>query len=369
MTSPRLDLGRRQFFAGAAGLAAPVASKTAARPEPGLNTVAMAGNRFFGAAIAEFILAGDRPYMDRVRAECGVVVSETAFKWAELRPKPDEWHWAGADALINFASRRAIQVRGHTMLWHEDNPKWLLDTLTRDNAENLLTSHIQALTSHCRDHVIHWDVVNEVLAPEDDKPFGMRDTLWFRALGPELLAVAFHTCAAADPAPLRCINDYGLDYTWPEHERKRQAMLALLARMKAQGVPVQALGIQAHLEAGVNDLDQGVLARFCNDVAALGLKIVITELDVRDNRIDGDVAARDAAVASHARAYLDAVLSCPAVMGVLTWGLSDRRTWLNDDLPRADKQPQRALPLDAELQRKPLWTAIAQAFAAAPARA
>ncbi len=134
-------------------------------------------------------------------------------------------------------------------------------------------------------------------------------------------------------------------------------------------MPVQALGIQAHLEAGVNDLDQARLAKFCNDVASLGLKIVITELDVRDNRIAGDAAARDAAVASHARAYLDAVLSCPATMGVLTWGLSDRRTWLNDVLPRDDKQPQRPLPLDAAFARKPLWTAIADAFATAPARA
>ena len=181
--------------------------------------------------------------------------------------------------------------------------------------------------------------------------------------------IAFHACAESDPQPLRCINDYGIDYTWPEHEQKRQDMLALLSRMKAQNVPVEALGIQAHLEAGVNDLDQGVLAKFCSDVASLGLKIVITELDVRDNRVGGDVAVRDAAVASHARAYLDAMLSCPAVMGVLTWGLSDRRTWLDDTLPRSDKLPQRPLPLDADLQRKPFWDAIAAAFASAPARA
>ena len=119
----------------------------------------------------------------------------------------------------------------------------------------------------------------------------------------------------------------------------------------------------------MNDLDQARLAKFCADVAGLGLKIIITEFDVRDNRIAGDAAARDAAVASHGRAYLDAVLSCPAVMGVLSWGLSDRRTWLNDSLPRDDKQAQRPLPLDAELRRKPLWNAVAQAFAAAPARA
>ena len=360
-------LGRRAVLTGTAGGLVAAAAPPAL--SPGLNQLAMQANRFFGAAIDDRVLAEDRAYMASVRAECGMVTGETAFKWGELRPKPDVWDWQAADALIAFASRRAIQVRGHTMLWHEHNPDWLQAEITPGNAERLLASHIQAVAAHCRDRVVQWDVVNEVLDPEQGRPFGLRDTIWSKALGPNLLDVAFHACAAADPLPLRCVNEFGFDYTWPEHERKRAAMLALLSRMVARGVPVQALGLQAHLEAGVGDLDQARLARFCADVAALGMKIVITELDVRDNRIAGDPALRDAAVASHARAYLDAVLSCPAVMGVLTWGLSDRRTWLNDALPRGDKLPQRALPLDADLRRKPLWTAIAGAFAAAPARA
>ncbi len=359
-------LGRRAALTGAAGL---VAAMSAPPSTPGLNQLAMGGNRFYGAAIADHVLATDRAYMNSVRDECGIVTGETAFKWGELRPKADVWNWKPADALMAFAQRRGIQVRGHTLLWHEHNPDWLVAELNAGTAESLLSRHIQAVTSHCRDRLVHWDVVNEVLDPTANRPFGLRDTVWERAMGPELLSVAFHACAESDPLPLRCINDFGLDYTWPEHEKKRRDMLALLARMKAQGVPVQALGIQAHLEAGVNDLNQAVLAKFCADVASLGLKIVITEFDVRDNRIAGDAAARDAAVASHARAYLDAVLSCPAVMGVLSWGLSDRRTWLNDSLPRDDKQAQRPLPLDAELRRKPLWTTLAQAFKSAPARA
>ncbi len=358
-------LGRRAALLAAGALAAGAAPL----PAPGLNERAMAGNRFFGAAIDDRILAEDAAYMRRVRAECGMVTGETAFKWGQIRPTAKTWDWKGADALMGFAARRGIQVRGHTMLWHEHNPDWLVQEISPGNAEHLLASHIQAVAAHCRDRVVQWDVVNEVLDPVAGGALGLRDTIWSQAMGPRFLDVAFHACAAADPIPLRCINDFGLDYTWPEHEKKRADMLALLSRLRATGVPVQALGIQAHLEAGVNDLDQARLAKFCNDVASLGLKVVITELDVRDNRIAGDEAARDAAVASHARAYLDAVLSCPATMGVLTWGLSDRRTWLNDVLPRDDKQPQRPLPLDAAFARKPLWTAIADAFATAPARA
>ena len=329
----------------------------------------MRRNRFFGTAIDDQMLATDAAYMDRVRVECGMVTGETAFKWSAIRPKPDIYDFTAADALMDFAGRNGLQARGHTMLWHDANPAWLTETLNAGNAEQLLSRHIQTVASHCRNRVVHWDVVNEVVWPQDGKPLALRDTLWSRAMGPAFLDVAFHACAEADPAPMRFLNEYGLDYNWDEDNRKRQATLALLSDMKARGVPVQALGIQAHLDASVKELDQRLLAKFCADVASLGLKIVITELDVRDNRLPGDPVIRDAAVASHARAYLDAVLSCPAVMGVLTWGLSDRRSWLNDELPRADGLPQRALPLDEDLRRKKMWSAIGEAFAHAPMRA
>lgn len=364
-------LPRRAALLGAASMmgAATISDHGDLPGGSGLNERAMRGNRFYGAAIDHRILAADRPYMAQVVRECGAVTAEAAFKWGAIRPKPGSFDFEHADKLMAFAARHAMMVRGHTLLWHEDNPAWLVDTLTPANAECLLVAHIRTVAGHCRNRVVHWDVANEVLRPEDGKPFGLRDTLWTRAMGPECLDAAFHACAAADPTALRCLNDYGLDYGWDGDERKREAMLALLARLRARGVPVQALGTQAHLDAAIPALSQAKLARFCADVASLGLKIVITELDVRDNQLPADPAVRDAAVASHARAYLDAMLDSPAVLGVLSWGLSDRRTWLNDALPRDDKLPQRPLPLDDQLRRKPMWQAMVDAFAAAPPRA
>lgn len=351
------------------GAGAPAPGTGGMPAKAGLNERAMQNGRFFGSAIDGQMLADDQPYMNQVVRDCGIVTAENAFKWGPLHPKPDTYTYEAADKLIGFAERHAMMVRGHTLLWNESNPGWLDDTITPGNAEKLLRGHIQNVAGHFRNKLVHWDVVNEVLEPEHGKPLGLRDTLWTKALGPDCIDIAFHACAEADPAPLRVLNDFGMEYEWVGEEAKRQAMLALLARLKARGVPIQALGIQAHLQAGVPQFSQTKIAQFCTDVAALGLKIVITELDVRDNRIAADQPRRDAAVASHARAYLDAVLSCPAVMGVVSWGLSDRRSWLNDALPRDDKLPQRPLPLDADLKRKPLWQAIADAFAAAPPRA
>jgi endo-1,4-beta-xylanase len=126
--------------------------------------------------------------------------------------------------------------------------------------------------------------------------------------------------------------------------------------------------LQAHLDAAETRLDQRVLSRFIADIAAMGLKVVVTELDIRDDRLPADIAVRDRAVADHARAWLDAVLPNPAVLGVLTWGLSDRRSWLNQKFPRKDGLKQRPLPLDADLRRTPLWYAIAAALDSVPPR-
>ena len=362
-------------------LAAPVAAcvggqapaQQRAAPQPplggrGMASIARQKNRFFGAAVNPAQFESDAPYMDRVAAECGIVVGETQFKWEALRPKPDTYTFGEPDALVAWASSRAMQVRGHALLWHLGNPDWLAEALTPQTADKLLATHIRTVCGHFRRKLVHWDVTNEVLHVQDNQPGGFRDSVWHRAMGPRLLDVAFHTCAEADPNALRFMNEDQIEYAWDAHARKRAAILEQLAAMKSRGVPVQALGIQAHLEAGVKELDQKALSQFVADVAGLGLKVAITELDVRDNRVAADTAVRDPEVAAHARAYLDAVLTNPAVLGVLTWGLADSRSWLNDEVPREDKLPQRALPLDEGLQTKPLYDAIAAAFEAAPVR-
>lgn len=362
-------LARRTLLAAPLGACAAAAAPPVPVPgQSGLIARARRSNRFFGAAVNDALLRTSMPYMARMGAECGVVVGETQFKWGAVRPQPDAYALGRADALVDWAARRAIQVRGHALLWHLDNPPWLAEELQPANAERLLATHIRTVAGHFRRKLVHWDVTNEVIRVQDGQPGGFRDTPWFRALGPRFLDVAFGACAATDPAALRFMNEDEVDYGWSDHQRKRGAVLEQLAAMRARGVPVQALGIQAHLEAGVRELDQKALSQFVADAAGLGLKVAVTELDVRDNRLPADPHRRDAEVAAHARAYLDAILPHPAVLGVITWGLADNRTWLNDEIPREDKLPQRALPLDAELRRKPLYDALAASFDAAPGR-
>jgi endo-1,4-beta-xylanase len=351
----------------ALGLGAPGFGATPAEAD-GLQARAAARGLFFGSAVNDDTLTKDPDLAARVRAECGMLVSEWSFKWQTLQPKPGHFDFQRADTLMTFAEKSRLRVRGHTLVWHESNPPWLAAKLTPQTGEALLTGYIGTVGQHFRKRIAHWDVVNEPMHPEDGKPFGLRDTPWLRALGPAYLDLAFHAAAEADPGALRVLNEFGIDYAIDWQEKRRVALLNLLSALLARGVPVQAVGLQAHLDAAETALDQKVLSRFVADIASLGLKVIVTELDLRDDRLPADLASRDQAVADHARAWLDAVLPNPAVLGMLTWGLSDRRSWLNDRFPRPDGLPQRPLPLDTELNRTRLWQAIAAALAAAPAR-
>jgi endo-1,4-beta-xylanase len=368
---------RRHLLAGSAGAFASVANAPArsAQPPPwvppslsGLNARAARKNMFFGCAVGDAQLRADPALLANVAADCGIVVSEAAFKWEALQPAAGHFNFAEAEALLRFAADHGMRARGHTLVWHEANPAWLDDALTPRTAESVLTGYIDTVCGHFRGRLAHWDVVNEPLHPEDGQPLGLRMTPWLRMLGPRYLDIAFHTAARADPAALRVLNEFGLDYAVPWQERRRAALLTLLETLLARGVPVQAVGLQGHLNGAEPALDQRALARFVADIGAMGLKVLVTELDVRDDGLPADIPVRDAAVANHAHLWLDAVLPDPAVLGMLTWGISDRRSWLNDRFPRRDGLPQRPLPLDTDLRRKPLWIALAGALDTAPAR-
>jgi endo-1,4-beta-xylanase len=147
--------------------------------------------------------------------------------------------------------------------------------------------------------------------------------------------------------------------------------LELLDRLLGDGVPVHALGVQAHLQADgfAEAFDPSAYRAFLAQVADRGLRILVTELDVLDDGLPRDVAERDRAVADTIHRYLDAALEEPSVAALVTFGLSDRYTWLQEDYPREDGAPRRPLPFDEEMRPKPAYNAIAAGLADAVPRA
>jgi endo-1,4-beta-xylanase len=392
MNQSRILTGRRGFLFGLSSLAAISAiatSKAASENQQiqalynptrdftvaeGLSLKQRAANKglIYGAASPQINLSSDALYTAAIVQNCSMLVPEWEFKWTAgnvtLRPSADHFDFTAADWMANFAATHRLLLRGHTLVWHSSLPSWFKQTVNSRNAAGLLENHIQTVVKRYAGKIHSWDVVNEAINPKDGRDDGLRITPWLELLGPNYIDLAFRQAAAADPKALLVYNDYGLDYDTPKQEAKRTAVLKLLERLRANGTPIHALGIQGHLSPGKNKFNAEKLRQFLRDVASLGLKIMITEMDVIDKNLPIDIEKRDRIIAGVYEDYLSTVLDERAVISVITWGLSDRYSWQTEFEPRPDHAPVRPLPLNAQMDRKLVWNAIARAFDNAPSR-
>ncbi|MEO8201648.1 MAG: endo-1,4-beta-xylanase [Gemmatimonadota bacterium] len=334
----------------------------------GLATHAAARGLLYGSVIRIGVAERDPAVAQAYINECGVLVPGTALFWPKVHPALDRFDFNAADKIYNFAAANGIKFRGHTLLWYKQLPDWFEAAVNPSNAASVMQNHITTVVGHFKGKTHSWDVVNEIIDDKSARPDGLGPSAWLDLLGPEYVPMAFRAAKAADPDTLLVYNDNHMDYDTPAWDRKRSLVLAYLTKLKSDGVPVEALGIQAHLDASETRFSETKFRQFLRDVAALGLKIIISELDVRDNQVAGGLMERDSAVAAAYSRYLSVALDEPAVIAVLTWGLNDNDTWLEKIHPRRDGQPLRPLPLDPQLQRTAVWDAIARAFDAAPKR-
>jgi endo-1,4-beta-xylanase len=326
----------------------------------------------YGIASTYHDISSDKKLAALIAQEGGMLVPDWDLKWhvgsQPLRPNSVSFDFTRADWMAKFARTHGMLLRGHTLVWHESLPPWFKGTVNNQNAKQFLTQHIQRVVGHYAGQMHSWDVVNEAIEIDDGQPNGLRKTPWLEFLGPDYIELAFRVAAKADPKALLVYNDYGLEYDTPEDEAKRAAVLKLLKSLKSKGVPIHALGVQSHLNGNKIRFGHKKLQNFLSNVANLGLKILITEMDITDKDLPSDPVVRDRIVATIYEDYLSTVLSEKAVIAVLTWGFSDRYTWLSSFQPRSDGAAVRPLPLDADLKPKLAWNAIARAFDRAPKR-
>lgn len=327
--------------------------------EPGLNQRAQSRGLSFGYAINSFQLV-DKIFAEAVIRDAGIIVAENEMKWRETQKKDGPPNYATADRIVNFARQHQMGVRGHTIIWHRKPPAWAEAALSGPDGKKLLLDYTHNIVSHFRGQIKEWDVVNEAVDLGSRTPNGLRNWGPYLENGYDFIADCFRAAHEADPDAMLFYNDFGIEYK--RQSAKRDAVLKLLTRLKNQDVPIHCLGIQSHLIAGT-DFDERLFRNFLKEVADMGIKIRLTELEVDDKNLDADIALRDAGVADTARQYLNVAFDEPAVIGLLTWGVSDR-TMRNVALwqTRADRLAPRRLPLDENFQKKPLWHAIAECF-------
>lgn len=357
-------LSRRRFLMSAASapLALPVSacmSADGAPPPPTLRERADRAGLLFGTAIGPSVDT-DAAYRAAVIRDCNALVCEYEMKWDHIAPTPRGRAFEAADRRLAFAKRHAMEMRGHTLVWHGATPRWLGQEATRATARRILEAHISETVGRYRGRIHSWDVVNEAIHPEDGESRGLRRTPLLGLIGPDYIETAFRAAAEADPGARLVYNDYGLSAPWGE--ARRRAALDLLERLLARGVPIHGVGIQCHLDLKPGSFDPETVHRFGHAVAAMGLDLLVTELDVADQHGPADEAERDTQVATIYGAFLDAVLATPRLVGILTWGLSDRHTWLARERPRSDRLPVRPLLYDRRMRPKAAWFAVAAAL-------
>ncbi|MFC6063082.1 endo-1,4-beta-xylanase [Streptomyces ochraceiscleroticus] len=295
---------------GALAAAAALAFAPTAQAAETLGTAAAQSGRYFGAAVAPHL--GETDYESTLNREFSSVVAENAMKWDATEPSPGQFNFSGGDELVAYAKQRGKFVRGHTLVWHAQQPGWV-QGLTGDTLRQAMRNHITKVAGHYAGKIDSWDVVNEAFEGDGSR----RQSNLQKQLGNGWIEDAFRTARAADPKAKLCYNDYGTDGI----NAKSDAIYRMVQDFRARGVPIDCVGFQSHL-ASNSDLStyRQNLQRF----ADLGVHVQITELDV-----GGSGAAQ-------ANVYRQVTQACMAVArcnGITVWGVTDKYSWRAQETP------------------------------------
>jgi endo-1,4-beta-xylanase len=287
-----------------------------------------------GTAVIPFDL--DTPsYTAILREQFSAVTPGNEMKWGVVEPTQGQFDWSGADRLVHFAEHHGQLVRGHTLLWHNQLPTWLTTgvangTITQSQLFGLLEQHIFTEVGRYRGRIWQWDVANEFFL--DANPSGINpNDFWVSNLGASIIPQAFQWAHEADPNALLFYNDYNIAGE-DGSNAKSDAVFAWLQQMLDQGVPIHGVGDQGHLDTqfGFSGIQ---MTQDLQRYASLGLKVAITEADVR-TFVDGPTTQVPTdKLAVFAQPYefsqmLKAALATPECISFTVWGFADGDSWV-----------------------------------------
>ncbi|GAB2526962.1 endo-1,4-beta-xylanase [Spirosoma aerophilum] len=298
-----------------------------------------------GVAVNSKLLATDSVYRNTVEREFNSLTSENALKMNRIHVAPDRFDWSQGDVIVNFARQTNKRMHGHTLVWHVAVPKWV-ETFQGDSLawENLLKTHIQTVISHYKGKIRSWDVVNEAF--NDDG--SLRETIWMKHLGPDYIARCYQYAHEADPSVLLFYNDFSLDIK----PLKEAAVKAMLVNFKRRGIPIDGVGLQAHISIYNSD---GKFRDCLADMASTGLLIHISELDIRLNPkkikvfsiSDVLLKQQEQKYTAIVRAYRTAVPR-KQQYGITIWSVGDKDSYLSNEC----KCPDAPLLFDSTYRKK-----------------
>ena len=326
-------------------------------PRPPLRDLAARVPLRIGATLGPDQIA-DPEYAGTLAREFNSVTPENAMKWYSIQSTRGTFDFTGADAIVAFAEAHSMEIRGHNLIWANDQytPAWVKAITDPDELRAVVQEHVRTVLEHFRGHVHRWDVVNE---PLDTFGTGPADTVFSRVLGADWVTEVYRYAHQVDPTIELWINEFGTDYL----PAKQARLLGLARHLLAAGVPLTGIGVQTH-RISVDGPDRAAFERMLRQFAALGLQVAITEADVRVLPDDPHGLTRQAAAY---RTIVSSCLAVPACREVTFWGVTDRDSWLNADA--SIRQPPRPLLFDDAFAPKPAYDAVAEVLEAGRAGA
>jgi endo-1,4-beta-xylanase len=261
------------------------------------------------------------------------ITAENDMKFESVHPTEDRYTFENADLIAAFARKHNKKMRGHTLVWHNQTPDWIFEdgngrTVGKDVLFARMKSHIETVVSRYKDVIYGWDVVNEVIADEEDKFY--RRTKWLDITGESFVDKAFEYAHTADPNATLFYNDYN-----ESHPVKREKIYKLVKSLLDRDVPIHGVGLQAHWNVLDPHLDD--IRRAIERYAELGLTLQFTEMDVSmfsfdDRRTDLKVPTQQMVELQQERyeQFFQVFKSYKDVISAVTfWGAADDYTWLD----------------------------------------
>jgi endo-1,4-beta-xylanase len=290
---------------------------------PTLRSLATPQGVSIGASVAARPLRLDDSYRSLVANQFNMLAPGQALLFETVHPSADRYDFCDGDDIVSFAEANGMRVRGTPTVWHRQLPRWLIDgRFNREQILDIMRDHITTVVGRYRGRIAVWDVVNE--AVEDDGR--LRNSFWLRAIGPEYIRLAFQWAHEADPDALLFLNEYGAEGS----SIKSDAVYRLVEELVAEGVPIHGVGMQAHFRAEPTPTADDI-ARNMARLAALGLQVQITEMDVRLL-----VPASAADLQQQATVYERVFTACrrqPSCTAFVGWNVHDGDSWIPQEFP------------------------------------
>ncbi|MGC1421764.1 MAG: endo-1,4-beta-xylanase [Terracidiphilus sp.] len=342
-------LTKTRTKAGLAASAALIATLAATAQTPASLKEAYKDAFVVGAAINNAQITGQDSREDAIISEQFDSISpENVLKWERVHPEPGTYAFDLPDQYVAFGEKHHMFIVGHCLVWHSQVPAWVFrddkgNLVDRETLLKRMHDHIQTVVGRYKGRIQSWDVVNEALNEDGT----LRQSPWLKIIGEDYIEKAFQYAHEADPQAQLTYNDYSL-----ENEAKRKGAVALIAKLKAEGVPVTSVGLQGHL--GLEWPSVETEDATISDFAKLGVKVVISELDIdvlppATKKQTADVSLKveqDAKLNPYASGLPQSVQQELAkryadlfgvflkhrdvVTRVTLWGVTDADSWRND---------------------------------------